>query len=66
MPFTLTIGVGVAAFLALVFAGFVFWIIRYHILHKRGGKTARIITANQRAKHSIDMSCGKINTKIDI
>ncbi|KAM3185332.1 hypothetical protein ACTXT7_006582 [Hymenolepis weldensis] len=60
MPYILAITVGVATVIAAIFFGLLCWIIRRHIIHKRGCKTTRIITANHSS--SVDLHCDRMST----
>nr|CUU99701.1 hypothetical transcript [Hymenolepis microstoma] len=62
MPYILAITVGVATVLAAIFLSLLCWIIRRHIIHKRGCKTARIITANHKSRSSVDLHCDHMST----
>uniref|UniRef100_A0A0R3TP03 Ig-like domain-containing protein n=1 Tax=Rodentolepis nana TaxID=102285 RepID=A0A0R3TP03_RODNA len=62
MPYILAITVGVATVLAAIFFTLLCWIIRRHIIHKRGCKTARIITANPKSGSSVDLHCDRMST----
>ncbi|VDK39566.1 unnamed protein product [Taenia asiatica] len=62
LSYTLVIGVGAGTVVLLLFAAVIVWTLRHRLLHPRGGKTARIITANQAARQSVDLHCGQALT----
>ncbi|KAL5105783.1 hypothetical protein TcWFU_004740 [Taenia crassiceps] len=57
VSYTFIIGVGVGTVVVLLFGAAILWTLRHRLLHPRGGKTARIITANQAARQSVDLHC---------
>nr|CDS24330.1 irregular chiasm C roughest protein [Echinococcus granulosus] len=62
LSYTLVIGVGVSIVVVLLFAAMILWTLRHRLLQLRGGETARIITANQAARQSVDMLCRQTST----